>query len=291
MTTAAQALLKSLDADQQKLAVFTFADAERENWHFIPRNRPGLPLKQMTPAQRDLANALLASALSARGLATAHNIMSLEAVLAELEHNPGFRDPEKYYFSIFGTPGADPWGWRCEGHHVSINITVAAGNVVVTTPQFFGANPAEVRSGPRTGFRALASEEDRGRALVRSLTEPQRRVAIIMEQAPGEVINIPGRNDTKPQGIAWSALDAGQRDALLQLARYYVERFRPAIAEDAMRRLEDNRLDALHFAWAGGLESGEPHYYRLQSDWFVVEYRQHAKRRQPRAHGMARVRP
>src|SRR5688572_25465110 len=175
MTRAASALLSSLDAEQRKVAVFTFADAERENWHFVPRDRRGLPLKDMTPAQRELAHTLLASALSERGHTTARHIISLETVLAEIENDPARRDPEKYFFSIFGAPGPDPWGWRCEGHHLAINLTVAGGNVVIATPHFFGANPAEVRSGQRKGFRALGSDEDLGRAFVQSLRPEQRK--------------------------------------------------------------------------------------------------------------------
>lgn len=272
MARAAEVWLAALDGEQRALAAFPFAAGERENWHFIPRERRGLPLKQMTPTQRERAQKLLATALSTRGHTMVQEIASLESVLAEMERDPVRRDPEKYFFSVFGTPGTDPWGWRYEGHHVSLNITVAGNNVVVATPQFFGSNPAEVRSGPRQGFRALGAEEDMGRALLKSLSADQRKVALIAEKAPADVINVPGRSETTPQGIAWTALDAKQRDAAMALVRYYVERFRPEIAGDALTRLAEIGAGALHFAWAGGLELGEPHYYRLQSDWFVVEY-------------------
>jgi hypothetical protein len=272
MARAAKTLLDSLDAEQRKVAVFPFAGAERENWHFIPRDRLGLPLKQMTPAQRELAHALLASALSERGHGSARNIISLENVLAEMENNPVRRDPEKYYFSIFGAPGTDPWGWRCEGHHLSINLTIAGGNVVIATPQFFGANPAEVRSGPRTGFRALATDEDMGRAFVKGLSAEQRETAIILPDAPDDILNVPGRADSKPEGIAWEELKPAQRDALLQLVRNYIERFRPDLASDGMKQLETIGTAGLHFAWAGGLEPHDRHYYRIQSGDFVIEY-------------------
>lgn len=272
MAQSATALLASLNDEQRALAVFSFADAERVNWHFVPRTRQGLPLKKMSAAQRELAHALLATALSERGHATARNIISLEEVLAALENNPVRRDPENYFFSLFGTPGPEPWGWRCEGHHLAINLTIAGSNVVVTTPHFFGANPAEVRSGPRQGFRALGDEEDRGREFLRSLSAAQQRTAIISADAPGEVLNVPGRNDSKPAGIAWRELDESQRQALLALVRFYVERFRPELAADAMNHLESAGREGLHFAWAGGSERGERHYYRVQTDWFVVEY-------------------
>lgn len=272
MARAAAAFLEGLDEQQRAAATFPFEDSEREDWHFVPRRRAGLPLDAMTSRQRELAHALLASALSARGHATVRNIIVLEAVLAEIERNPVRRDDGKYYWTVFGTPGVEPWGWRCEGHHLAINLTVTGGQIVIATPHFFGANPAEVAHGPHRGLRVLGEAEDLGRSLVRSLTPAQRRVAIISEEAPYEIINLPGRAETRPQGIAWAALDAAQRELLLRLVRHYVERFRPEIAEDAMHRLEAQGLEALHFAWAGGLEPGEGHYYRVQTDWFVVEY-------------------
>jgi hypothetical protein len=273
MARAAEAFVSSLSVEQRTQVLLPFADVERENWHYIPRARRGLPFKQMTPEQRELARGLLASALSERGRATVENITSLETILAAIEHNPQRRDPENYFFSVFGTPGPEqPWGWRCEGHHISINLTIAGDNIVYTTPQFFGANPAEVRSGPRTGFRALAAEEDLGRAFVRSLTPEQRKAAVISETAPGEIINVPGREESKPMGVAWNDLDVAQRDALKKLLQLYLERFRPELATDAMQRVEKLGLGQLHFAWAGGLEPHEPHYYRIQADWFVLEY-------------------
>jgi hypothetical protein len=272
MATAAQALLNALDDTQRRQATFVFADAERENWHFIPRERRGLPLKAMNAAQRELATALLSTALSERGLATAQTIISLETVLAAIEKDPVRRDPEKYFFSIFGAPGTAPWGWRCEGHHISLNVTVAGSSVVVSTPHFFGSNPAEVRSGPMKGVRALGRDEDLGRAFVRSLDATQRPVAIIRADAPGDIFSVPGRDDTKPAGIPWSQLTSTQQTALLELVKFYVGRFRPELAADALEHLATAGQSGLHFAWAGGLEPGDAHYYRIQSDWFVIEY-------------------
>jgi hypothetical protein len=273
MSRAADKFLQSLDAEQRKIAVFSFADAERKDWHFVPRERRGLPLKQMKPAQRELAHALLATALSERGHTTARTIISLENVLAEIENNPTRRDPEKYYFTIFGAPDARaPWGWRCEGHHLAVNVTVAGANVVITTPHFFGANPAQVRSGPHAGLRTLGADEDLGRAFVKSLSAEQRKAAIIQSDAPDDIFNVPGRTDSKPEGIAWPQLDAAQRDALLKLVRHYIERFRPELSGDAMRELAHIGVDGLHFAWAGSLEPGERHYYRIQTAGFVIEY-------------------
>lgn len=293
MTLAAGSLLSALDEGQKARTQFSF-DAEydsqaaarnplsaspnpslpppdeRRNWHFVPRARLGLPIKDMTPEQRLLAHGLLATGLSHRGFNKAIGIMSLESVLAALEGNPQKRDPEMYFVSIFGTPGKEPWGWRIEGHHLSLNFTLAAG-LLVMTPSFFGTNPGEVMKGPRAGTRVLEAEEELGRALVKSLDETQRGKAVILEQAPKEILNVPGRNDSRPAGIAWDELKPAQRELFTQLLREYLFRHRPDAAESDFARVM-SCPGTLHFAWAGGLERGEPHYYRVQGGSFVLEY-------------------
>lgn len=294
MEQAAKAFLSALSDEQKSKATFAF-DApfealasrpvattnpslpppdERRNWHFIPRARKGLPIKEMTTEQRLLAHALLATGMSHRGYAKAVSIMSLESILAILEKDRvggAVRDPELYFFSIFGTPGKEPWGWRVEGHHLALNFTAAGGAAPVMTPSFFGTNPGEVKEGPRAGTRILGVEEELGRSLVKSLDEAQRKKAIILAEAPKEILNVPGRNDSKPEGIPWGELKEDQRDTLRKLVFEYLFRHRPDVAGEEMKRIGKN-LAGLHFAWAGGLERGEPHYYRVQGGSFVLEY-------------------
>jgi hypothetical protein len=275
MSAAANNFLAALTADQKGKATFGFADAERTDWHFIPRERKGLPIKEMTQEQRLLAYALLASGLSNRGYGKAVSIMSLESILAELEQGGKgpVRDPERYFVSIFGTPGKAPWGWRVEGHHLSLNFTAANDSAPVMTPSFFGTNPGEVRTGPRTGTRILGVEEELGRTLVKSLNDEQRKQAIITAEAPKEILNDPKRIEpTKPEGISQSKLTAEQSAALLKLIKEYLFRCRPDVAAEDFAKIEKAGLDRLHFAWAGGLEPGQPHYYRVQGGNFVLEY-------------------
>ena len=276
MAAAAKNFLVALTPEQRAQARFEFANAERTDWHFIPRPRKGLPIKEMTQEQRLLAHALLATGLSHRGYVKAVSIMSLEAILAVLENDTEGkkRNPELYFVSIFGTPGGtEPWGWRFEGHHLALNFTVAGHTAPSLTPSFFGTNPGEVRTGARTGTRVLAVEEDLGRSLVKSLTEEQRKVAIINATAPKDIINAPGRVDpTKPEGLAQDKLTAEQKAMLTKLVKEYLFSRRPDVATEEMAKLEKAGLDKLHFAWAGGLERGEPHYYRVQGGNFVLEY-------------------
>lgn len=273
MAAAAQALLATLSDEQRATIVFDFADRERLDWHYVPRRRAGLSLKAMTPEQRLLTQQLLATGLSQRGMMKAAGVMSLESVLAVLENNPARRDPENYFVTIFGTPESTPWGWRFEGHHLALNFTVAAPHAApVVTPNFMGSNPAEVRQGPRTGYRILNAEEELARVLLDDLTDAQRAKAVILADAPREIFNEPGRNETEAAGIAWTELNTGQQRLLLDLVREYAYRFRPDVAERELEQLRASGLDQLHFAWAGSTERGRPHYYRVQSGTFVLEY-------------------
>src|SRR5947209_1073701 len=191
MADAASRFWAALTPEQQQTTGYKFDDDERFDWHFIPKPRKGLTIKEMTQAQRDLAHALLSTGLSHKGYLEASTIMSLEPVLFDLEQGKGQnkRDSELYYFTIFGKPGNEgAWGWRVEGHHFSLNVTIVDGKMIAAGPAFFGSNPAEVREGPRAGLRVLGEEEDRGRALIKSLDDAERKVAIFDETAPKDII-------------------------------------------------------------------------------------------------------
>ena len=277
MALAADRFLKSLSEAQRAKAAYGYDSAERLNWHFIPRERKGLPLKEMNPEQRKLAMALLATGLSAKGLEKATTIMSLEQVLFEMEGPNGKmkRDPELYYFSIFGTPDAKgTWGWRLEGHHISLNVTVAGGRAIAATPAFFGSNPGEVKNGPRKGVRVLGNDEEMGRAIVKSMTDEQKAVAIWTKDAPKELILVPKEKirPLTPAGITWDKMTAKQQDALWVLVQEHANRLRGELAAQDLDKAEKAGKDKISFAWAGGLERGEPHYYRVQGPTFVIEY-------------------
>jgi hypothetical protein len=245
------------------------------NWHFVPRERRGLPLKDMTGAQRALAKALLEAGLGARGYLKASTVMELELVLRELGGNPAVRDPELYFISIFGTPSAaQPWGWRAEGHHLSLNFTIVRATLVATAPAFLGANPARVPSGARQGLRALAAEEDLARELVRSLDASQRAIAILPGDAPRDIVtgNAAQVDPLSPAGIPASRLTAGQKELLWRLIDEYLSRMADDLAAERRAKLSGGDFDAVTFAWAGTLEPGGPHYYRVQGPTFLIEF-------------------
>jgi hypothetical protein len=275
MADTAKNLLASLTPEQKAKAVFTFEDDERFDWHFIPKERKGLAFREMAPYQKHLAHALLGSGLSQRGYIKAGTIMSLEDVLRELENDDGERrNPEKYYFSIFGDPSdKGTWGYRVEGHHVSLNFTLANG-VISASPNFFGANPAEVRQGPRTGLRVLTREEDLGRELVTALSPEQKSVAIVSNEAYDDILTMASRQaalEGQPSGLLASKMTAKQRDVLTNLLDEYVHNFHGDIARSRLDQIKKAGGN-LFFAWAGAEQRGEPHYYRVQSPTFLIEY-------------------
>ena len=275
MERATNAFLESLTPDQRAKAAFEFADAERLNWHFIPRERRGLPLKEMNETQRSLARALLEAGIGQRGYLKARTIMDLETVLREAGGDPNVRDPELYFFSIFGTPGADaPWAWRTEGHHLSLNFTVVNGTLVATSPAFFGANPAHVQSGSRAGTRALGAEEDLARELIRSLNPEQRAIAMLEGEAPRDIVtgNAAQVNLLEPAGLPVSRLNEAQRATFVRLLDEYLARMADDLAAIRRGRLETTDFGRVTFAWAGSVQPGEPHYYRVQGPTFLIEF-------------------
>ena len=276
-SAAAELLAATPAADQARLA-FSFDDGLRSDWHYTPRRRAGLAFKDMSEAQRNAARALLQAPLSARGLAQVDDVMALEAVLRALEAGSPLRVPQNYAVAVYGTPAGDgAWGWRIEGHHLSLHFTVNGDGVVSTLPQFLGANPATVpvgMDGPKPGSRALGAEEDAARELLASLSPAQRTQAVISPRPYGDLVS---RNAAKASaldqaGITYAALNAGQRVALLALAAQFAAGLKPALAEARLQRVRAGGVEALQFAWVGAQDKGQGHYFRIQGPTFLIEY-------------------
>jgi hypothetical protein len=275
MTACANRFLAALDANQRGKATFPFDADDRMNWHFIPKERKGLPLREMTATQRHLASALLAAGLSQTGYIKAVTIMSLEDVLKIMEKDSGEnRNPEKYYFSVFGPPTDNStWGYRIEGHHLSQNYTVVNGQVV-DAPSFFGANPAEVLEGPRKGLRTLAGEDDLGIELIHILDEQQQKIAIVDPVAYKDILTAASRKAAlqgQPSGLSASKMNSSQFDALRALIEEYAHNVSDELAESRIAQSNKAGRD-IYFAWAGGINRGDPRYYRVQTQSFLIEF-------------------
>ena len=279
MARAADAFLATLAPQERAKATFDFDSSDRQNWHYIPRDRQGLSRGEMTAAQLKAADALIASGLSSRGYKQTRAIIDLELILREIEGRRGVirfdRNPDLYYFRVFGSPGgAEPWGWSVEGHHVSLNFTVVNGEIISPTPSFFGANPAEVKSGPHKGLRILKDEEEFARGLLLSLEPEQRRSAVIYPTAPADLITRASRRVEieKPAGLAAQLMSGDQRESLMSLIKVYVERKTLDVVAKALRKIEDDGVNNIHFAWAGSEFPGQGHYYRIHGPSLFVEY-------------------
>jgi hypothetical protein len=252
-----------------------FDDRDRTDWHYTPRSRNGAALKELNGAGREAVHALLKQALSASGYAKVVNIIELEIVLREIETFGLMRDPERYHLTIYGAPNAkDPWGWRFEGHHLSLNFTLIGERVAVDAPSFFGANPARVAKGPRQGLRALGAEEDAARTLLAALDDAQRAEAVFEARTYGDIVtgNAEKVDPLKPVGIAAARLHQIQREHLLALIEVYARSFEPSLARARMARVRAGGIENIRFGWAGSTERGRPHYYRVQGPQFLIEY-------------------
>jgi hypothetical protein len=285
MAAEAAGWLASLDPAQRARAAFGFPDAaERTTWYYTPTQRRGLPLAEMGPTQQRLAHRLVASGLSEGGYATAATIMGLENVLDAREGwRRGYdgravphrgRDPQLYFVSVFGDPGDGPWGWRVGGHHVALNYTLGEDGAISASPLFLGANPARTRLVGPGVLAPLAAEEDLGRELLAALAPDQRAKAVVSAVAPGDITqrNRPRVEAGPPDGLPASGMPPRQRALLEGLVRHYLDRLPAELAAAEAARVSGAAGESLHFAWAGGAEPGQPHYYRVQGPRLLIEY-------------------
>ena len=276
MATASEAFLKSLNPEQRALASVSFEDDRRQDWHYIPKPRKGVPYKQLGQDQIQLANTLLRSGLSQQGFRKVSTIMGLEPILREIEQGRGpMRDSELYYFCVFGEPqSSKPWGWSIEGHDVSLNYAMINRSALASTPSFLGAHPAEVQHGPRKGLRTLSSEEDLARTLLKSLDDKQRAQAIVSESAPSDILsgNLRRADPMKPAGLQAAGLSGKQAELLMNLLSEYAGNMAPDIAAVRMEKVRSAGFNRIYFAWAGRFEHGQPHYYQIQGPTFLIEY-------------------
>ncbi len=270
--------LSLLDSGQIEKAQYDFEDNERFDWHYVPRERNGITFNDLNEKQRQAALALLRSCVSEQGYQKANNIMALENVLREVENRTSddkYRDPLNYSITIFGNPSQDQiWGWRLEGHHISLNFSSADGQIVSGTPSFFGTNPAIVRSGRYTGRQVLKQESDLGFTLVNSLNSGQMRTAVVSDKAPSDILTKNNRTAElqEEKGLPYSQMNEQQKKLFLQLLNVYVKNYQFGFAKRLMDKIEKAGIENLSFAWEGSLQPGAGHYYRIQGPMLLIEF-------------------
>lgn len=282
MTASANAFLAALTPDLKSKAQFAFDDKHRTAWFFTPQQdkekkftRKGARLEEMTAEQKQAALALLRSGLSAKGYEQATTIIGLENLLLELEGPKGAmtRNQNWYFVSVFGEPSnTGKWGWRFEGHHLSVNYTVDKGEVVAGAPILFASNPAEVKDGSKKGLRPLPEIEDHVRALITSFTGEQDKVAKQPKAFP-EIKEGQAKADVGPPvGVTADKLTPEQKGTLLKLIQAYAGRMPEELAAAEMKKVSGTPDAQLHFAYSGSPKPGEGYTYRVQGPEFVVEF-------------------
>jgi len=269
---AATRFLAGLDDGQRKQVLIAFEADNRLDWHYIPRGRQGLTLGAMRPNQAEAARVLFASVLNERGLQALENVRIVEGVLREQQGS--FRDPDRYYLAIFGTPGRFPWGWRLEGHHLSLNVALPAAGHIAVTPFFLGSHPATVPSGAHKGLRPLGTQEDLARQLMASLSEADRQAATIAERAFGDIVAGPGRESElgQPRGLLLSVMDGTARNLVEALINRFIGTLAPDLMAAQKRRVMEQELGRFRFAWAGSLVPGQGHYFRVHGPITLIEH-------------------
>jgi Protein of unknown function (DUF3500) len=277
MAKAAGAWLGRLDARRRNQAQLDWGNRRREDWHYVPRGRPGLTFRDMTPEQVAAAWDLLGSLLSARGISQVRGQLKIEGILGELSGSLSFRDPGNYALVVFGDPAVAtaPWAWRFEGHHLSLTTTVAPGYGVAITPMFFGANPATVPARHQhAGFRLLGDEETAAFGLIGSLEGAVRSQAVIGDRSLGDIVSGPGRELTlqRAEGVPLARLNEAQRDGVMRILQLYAGTMREEIAAAQLTKVREASVGALHFAWAGSQTPGRPHYFRVHGPTALIEY-------------------
>lgn len=278
LVASAKKVAESFDAGQKKKAMMQVNDEERMNWNFVPTSRRGLPMAEMTEQQKELVRELMKVCLSEQGYTKASNINTLEGVLREVEgrsEGDGYRDTGKYFTSFFGTPDSKgAWGWRFEGHHLSLNFYVIEGVIVSSTPSFMGSNPAVVPSGAKKGWEVLKDETALGFELMNSLNAGQQKTAVFSDKALPEIVTGNDRQAKllEPGGISYKDLDADQQKIFIRLLNVFVKNYELGFSSKLWDKIQKAGVDNLTFAWAGSTSPGTGTYYRIQGPMLQIEY-------------------
>lgn len=283
LSVKANAFLESLSEELKAKALFSLDDAERYNMNYVPLPRKGPTFHNFDSKQKQAAHDLIVASLSKQGFDKTEEIRELENVLRNLENDDNDkmpdgrprRDPLNYHFCLFGTPSStDTWGWRFEGHHISLNFTSDDGNIVSSTPSFLGSNPGIVRTGEHRGKEVLKRESELGFELVNSLNKDQLKMAKFSEEAPYEVLseNFRKVEGVEKVGIPYTELTPNQKKTFNQLLDVYIGNYIFEFSETFRKKIMDAGIENLNFAWAGGLKQGIAHYYRIHGPMLLIEF-------------------
>jgi hypothetical protein len=271
----AREFLETLPEAMKEETVYLLPDKERESFNFVPMSRPGPSFNDFTEVQKEAAFALLRGSLSETGFHQSREIMQLEEVLYRLENNNPGRDPLNYHICIFGDPfSGEYWGWRFEGHHLSLNFTTKSGLLISAFPAFWGSNPAYVRENGQIVTAVLKDETETGFQLVNMLSDPQMAIARFSNNSPREIITGADRvaKVLSPKGISYGQMDVDQQNVFDKLVSIYLSKYPEYLQTEYKAKLFRDGNENVFFAWAGSLKPGAGHYYRIQGPSLLIEY-------------------
>ena len=283
LSEKATVFLESLSEDLKAQALFSLDDEERFNMNYVPLDRKGPRFHDFNEAQKTAAIDLLRSSLSEEGYRKSKEIMSLEGILRVIENNDNDkmtdgrhrRDPLNYHFSIFGDPASsEPWGWRFEGHHLSLNFTSSDNKISSSTPTFFGTNPGVIKITGHKDKEVLKKETALSFELVNSLSPEQLKKTMFADVAPIEIITTNERKveGFEQKGIFYNDLEADQQKMFMDLIDLYLNNYENNFSEGYLDKIKKAGLENLSFSWAGSLEPGVANYWCVQGPVLLIEY-------------------
>jgi hypothetical protein len=283
LSSSAASLLEKLPPDARADALYPFDDDEREDIRFAPLLLDGARHGALPDEAASLAEQLLAVSLSPRGLETARRIRRNELAVAKKDAArwvprfivERFRDPGRYFVALFGEPAGDtPWGFRYEGHHLSLNLTVQPGAVPAATPLFLGAEPRVVPAGePDAGMAVLGDEEATARALLAALP-PALRARAVLPYEDGRALMLGQLRRTALAGGVGVTRGEAPPEAQAHFDRLvdgFAGLFAPEIATARRAEIDAAGRDALRFAWAEAAEPPGAFYWRLSGPRTLIE--------------------
>ena len=288
----ANSFIQSLSLLQKRSALLAFGDTARVHWNNLPvglRARAGISVGDMTEEQRIMLHRLLAASLSSQGYLKATGIMHLDNLLniwidtayARKELNDDVKkflvdlkwSHRNYYLAFFGSPSDINWGFKVEGHHLSVNLTFT-GDKISVTPWFIGTDPAEMKMTQYAGWRVLGQEEDLGIRLINMLTPEQQKKATMKGEAPGDIITgaETGKRLIDNWGIKGSELNKDQKALLQYIIREYVFNMEYEKASAEYDKIIKAGVDSIYFGWIGPYEESKQHYFVLNGPTFLIEF-------------------
>lgn len=274
--------INSLSVEQRTICLRPWKDTNRVHWSNLPLeqvNRDGLRLDQLQDSQRLMVHDILRTILSEQGYQKALFIMQydedthtrLAAARAPIAHRYG---QEKYWTWIFGRPAVnEEWGFKFEGHHLSINMTFSAKGVSCT-PHFTGINPGLIAKGMNAGKYILYHESEVGKNLFLSLSENQITRALV-DTLPF-TIDVLTQTGQEPhlsanKGLPYPEMNARQKAMVNAIISAWVDNFHPDIA-GPKKKLMAAYLNKIRFVWMGTRSVNDLHYYGLLGPGWVIEF-------------------